>query len=376
MSPMLFRFPAGFEKHPEQAPGSIDEVRCSTAPRNSKTCPPRGKLLAAAVWSCAGGASIPLPWRLRADRSHDGRPLPCRGDVRLPSRRHCGALPAKRACSRLVSERSCRLAQRRLRRTSFRLLRPCERRLDILRNVEQFSFEIVPGAQQIPSRARRRCRGPSTSASTKSARWRRPAIRASRPPKVARGAICHPRMGLRSRAQRPCRRVFVTVSATNAVAPSMESPRDDVVRDQNVASARFTGFTARSEHGIVPPGQHAWDSSVSQRTVAPSASRLMRRKSRSRRAATQPPNAPLSLRQPLLETDRTCSSAPRADCDTSLGWRHRSTRSLPRPSWTPTASALRLTAASGNRSLERRSVCRTVRIASARERPLRLLGSN
>ena len=271
---MLFRFPAGFDRHPEQAPGSIDEVQILDGAAELQECPRRRKLLAGAAWSCAAGPSIPLRWRLRArscsrwTTASPSRPPTAPVGTTSPSTSNNEGFGDDRVPSDRVDGRR---RPRPARHSPLCALHGGR----YFETPSSFSFEVVPGR----SRFRIFQRGTpapihvgvddiGTMGETPDAA---PAF-----PKVERGAILVVRgWAFDLERKMPCKSVFVTVGDECARA-IYGIARDDVFKIRRSPSARFTGFTARLGTASLAPGKHrlgligvaADESSVAESTYA------------------------------------------------------------------------------------------------------------
>jgi hypothetical protein len=253
---MLFRFPAGFQKHPERAPGSIDEVRVLDGAAELEDVPAskevaRGSSLVVRGWgfdplAMAPAAQIVLTMddRFAVEATYGSR----RDDIADHFQR-----------SELVPT-----GFRAIVSTGAAAFAPHTLRLFVLANdastyfatSSSYSFEIVPARQQIPG-LRAAEPGNIHVGVDEIGTMDKTADSRSNLTEVARGAILVIRgWAFDIEHKAPCRRVFVSLG-DECVRAIYGIPRDDVVRDQNTASARLTGFTARLSTATIPLGRHA-----------------------------------------------------------------------------------------------------------------------
>ena len=251
---MLFRFPAGFERHPEQAPGSIDEVQVLDGAAELQEMPPsmqvaRGCSLVVRGWTFdplamapAGQVVLTMDDRFPVEATYGSR----RDDIAEHFQREGLAATGFRA---IVSTGGAALAPHVIR--LYALANGSTR---YFQTSSSFSFEVVPARRQIPSLPPAKAGAIHVGVDEIGTMGEKPD--ASAFPKVARGSILVVRgWAFDLERKMPCERVFVTVGDECSRA-IYGIARDDVVQDQGVPSARFTGFTARVGTASLTPGRH------------------------------------------------------------------------------------------------------------------------
>ncbi len=252
---MLFRFPAGFDRHPEQAPGSIDEVQVLDGAAELQEIPPskqvaRGCSLVVRGWTfdplaMAPAAQVVLTMddRFPVEATYGSR----RDDIAVHFQQEGLVTTGFRA---IVSTGGAALAPHVIR--LYALASGGSR---YFATSSSFSFDVVPGRQQIPTLPPARA-GSIHVGVDEIGTMGEPSDASSSFPKIARGSILVIRgWAFDLERKMPCKRVFVTVGDECSRA-IYGIARDDVLRDQNVPEARFTGFTARLGTASLAPGKH------------------------------------------------------------------------------------------------------------------------
>ena len=253
---MLFRFPAGFNKHPEFAPGSIDEVRVLDGAAELEDMPTskevaRGCSLVVRGWgfdplamSPAGQIVLTMDDRFAVEAIYGS----VRDDIAHQFQRGELALTGFKA---MMSTGGCALSPH-----SIRLYVLANDGSTYFETAASYSFGVVPARQQIPSVPAADPGaihvgvddiGTMDNVDDSKATF----------PKVLQGAILVVRgWAFDVEHKMPCRRVFVSLG-DECVRAIYGIPREDVVADQNVPSARFTGFTARIGTASLSRGKHS-----------------------------------------------------------------------------------------------------------------------
>jgi hypothetical protein len=252
---MLFRFPAGFDKHPEHAPGSIDEVRVLDGAAELEDMPSskevaRGCSMVVRGWGFdplamapAGQIVLTMDDRFAVEAVYGS----VRDDIAHQFQRSELAPTGFKA---MMSTGGCAFSPH-----SIRLYVLANDGSTYFETASSYSFDVVPARQQIPTlpvadpgaiHVRVDEIGTMDSADEPKATF----------PKVVRGSILVVR-GWAFDVERkvPCQRVFVSLG-DECVRAIYGIPREDVVVDQNVPSARFTGFTARLGTASLSPGHY------------------------------------------------------------------------------------------------------------------------
>jgi hypothetical protein len=253
---MLFRFPAGFQKHPQRAPGSIDEVRVLDGAAELEDMPAskevaRGCSLVVRGWGFDPLAMAPaeqiiltMDDRFAVEATYGSR----RDDIADHFQRSELVPTGFRA---IVSTGAAALAPH-----TIRLFVLASDASTYFETSSSYSFEIVPARQQIPG-VRAAEPGTIHVGVDEIGTLGETGDSHSELPKVARGAVLVIRgWAFDIERQAPCRRVFVGLGG-ECVRAIYGVPRDDVVRDQNAPAARFTGYTARLSTATIPLGRHA-----------------------------------------------------------------------------------------------------------------------
>jgi hypothetical protein len=251
---MLFRFPVGFQKHPERAPGSIDEVRVLDGAAELDDVPaskevPRGCTLVVRGWAfdpltMAPAAKVVLTM-----------------DDRFPVEANYGS-PREDIAGHFQRSELNPTGFKAMISTGGVALAPHFLKLYVLsgdgstffETSSEYSLEVVQARRQIP--------GVPTAApgaihvGIDEVRTTGEGAGAPAFPKVARGAILAVRGWAFDVARKmPCRRVYVALG-DECVRAIYGLPRDDVAKDQQVASARSTGFIARLTTASLAAGAH------------------------------------------------------------------------------------------------------------------------
>jgi len=251
---MLSRFPGGFVKHAERAPGSIDEVRVLDGAAELEDVPAskevaRGCTLVVRGWGFDPLANAPAQIVLTLDDRF-----------------------AVEATVRTARDDIAEHFQREdLKATGFKAMMstggaafaPHSIRLYVLSNdgstyfetSSSFSFDVVPAREQIPHL-------PATTPGLIHVgvdvigTMSEDAEIDQAHPRVRRGDVLVVRGWAFDRASKePCKRVFIALG-DECVRAIYGVPREDVVADQQVSSARYTGFTARLSTASLSPGRH------------------------------------------------------------------------------------------------------------------------
>jgi hypothetical protein len=252
---MLFRFPAGFVKHPEMAPGSIDEVRVLDGAAELEDMP--------ASKEVARGCSLVVRgWGFDPLANAPARPVLTMDD-RFAAEAVCGS-PREDIAEHFQRAELTSTGFKGIMSTGGAALAPHSIRLYILsqdgttyfETSSTYTFDVVQAAKQIPN---------LPAAEPLSihvgidgiATMEDPTEMDGSSPKVARGTILVVRgWAFDLKRKQPCERVFVSLG-DECVRAIYGIPREDVVRDQNVPAARFSGFTARLSTASLPSGRHA-----------------------------------------------------------------------------------------------------------------------
>jgi hypothetical protein len=253
---MLYRFPAGFDKHPERAPGSIDEVRVLDGAAELEDMPTskevaRGCSLVVRGWGFdplamapAGQIVLTMDDRFAVEATYGS----LRDDIAHNFQRSDLAPTGFKA---MMSTGGCAFAPH-----SIRLYVLANDGSTYFETAGSYSFDVVPARQQIPNvpvadpgaiHVGVDEIGIMDNADDSKTTF----------PKVVQGAILVVRgWAFDVEHKMPCQRVFVGLG-DECVRAIYGIPREDVVADQNVPSARFTGFTARIGTASLAPGKHS-----------------------------------------------------------------------------------------------------------------------
>jgi hypothetical protein len=251
---MLSRFPGGFVKHAERAPGSIDEVRVLDGAAELEDVPSskevaRGCTLVVRGWGFDPLANTPAKIVLTMDDRF-----------------------AVEATVRTARDDISEHFQREdLKTTGFKAMMstggaafaPHNIRLYVLSNdgstyfdtSSTYSFDVVPARQQIPDLPATTPGKIHVGVDVLGTMAEATEIDQAHP-KIQRGDVLIVRGWAFDRTHKePCKRVFIALG-DECVRAIYGVPREDVVADQQVSSARYTGFTARLSTASLPLGRH------------------------------------------------------------------------------------------------------------------------
>jgi hypothetical protein len=253
---MFFRFPVGFDKQKELAPGSIDEVLVLDGAAELEHMPEskevaRGCSLVVRGWGFdplamapAGQIVLTMDDRFAVEATYG---LP-RDDIAHHFQTRELTPTGFKA---MMSTGGCAFAPH-----TIRLYVLSKDGKTYFETAGGYSFEIVQARRQIPYV------GAADSGAIHvgvddigtmdgAAKWDQGC------PRIARGAILVVRgWAFDVERKMPCKRVFVSLG-DECVRAIYGIPREDVVQDQNVPSARFSGFTARLNTSSLAPGLHS-----------------------------------------------------------------------------------------------------------------------
>jgi hypothetical protein len=246
---MLYRFPLGFEKRPDLAPGSIDEVQMLdgaaevTNLRDGRL--PRGCGMVVRGWTFdpiarepAARVVLTVDDRINAEPVYGAARPDIAKDFDKPSLEQTGF-------KGIVSSGSLPLGRHELK------MYVVDADSQYYESPATYGFEVVPSAAQLPIL-------PTVSASEFAAEIEElsPTAGGIGPRLVPRGAILVVR-GFAFDLQRnsPCKAVYVKIGeeCTRAV---YGVPRETLPESDGGPDAKFSGFTARFNTGVLAAGTH------------------------------------------------------------------------------------------------------------------------